>query len=221
MRKRLIAALLICVSALIGTACGAENTADDTIDTTPAVIEEDDGGAVTEMPQNDGRTFVVDSFGFTAPEGFNVYDRDCTFTPEMCLQQNIDYEKMKQYMSIVGSQLIMIPQDEIYSDAFEINVRVKEKKYDDLDFRYLNNDDLQLFAGQLMTGFGKTLDDCTFYQTENTVFIEFEMFAIDKYEYRCATVADGHMIYIFGRSSEQITPEQIAQIRAVADSFRK
>lgn len=213
--KKAIAVILLIVAMFSLSACSGnpepaytDNYSDNDMSNNEAVPE-----------VREGAYYISPDISVRAPDGYMVFDKDCTFSAEDCDQIGVNYSDMLTYMNVQSSTLIMTPENCLWADKpFQINVKYKDRDYENITLSELDNASIDILASAIISGFDITSDGYQLYETDNALFIVFDCKILDN-EQRYATIIDGHMIYIYGSAANGLTEEQRDLIREVADSL--
>lgn len=141
------------------------------------------------------------------PDGYYAFSEDLPFTEEMLRDIGVERENFEAAMPLLMGQTIIVPAGEPFSESLTIYLKVKDKKYGDITLAELSEADYEFFAGTVVLGFG--VSD---YETVEGSGLRFFVFNADQglgNVCRFATVLNGHMIYLYVNTGEEMPDEEL------------
>ena len=132
------------------------------------------------------------------------------------IRSGITAEQIDLYLSLSNRELLLLKLGDTVTSDFSISIRVKDRKYEDLDLRTLDSLSVRLVFEQLYATFGSDTSNKEIITINGIPYLKFNW----KDEQRYATILDGDMIYIWGkRANGSLSNEEQALLRHVVESI--
>ena len=166
---------------------------------------------------------------YTIPEGpftvvldeakYNIITSGMSADDPAVLRSGIPSGMFETYMSLSNTSLIMTDINDALPAPFEIDIRVKDGKYDDLDLREYNAVYANLMLDTIYSSFGDTASGKEIVNINGVPYLKFSW--LNGSELRYATIINGDMIYIWvNHDAGEVSDDEAALLLEVVKSVK-
>lgn len=138
------------------------------------------------------------------------------------IRSGIDANTFESYMSIQNRSLMMFGINERVPAEFDISIRIKDKKYEDVDLRKCSTVEAAMILNELYTDFASsafTISNKEIVTINGVPYLKFMW--MDGSELRYATIVNSDMIYIWAtRDNDTVTDDDSALLLQVVESIK-
>lgn len=220
MKKTLTLILLALMLVLVGACSNSNNNV--AVETTEKTTTEQTDNSITETQDIvNGIEIELKKINGTAvvPEEFYVIGEDYPITEQMCSDIGVESDNLREGITMLQGQTLIVPNNEPYSSSLHYYVNVKDKKYEDITLSELSETECSLIASTVVNGFG--VEDYEIVERNGLRFFVFNADLGLGNVCRYATIIDGHMIYVYSNTApEGATEEQRTVLEKIAFSIR-
>ncbi len=155
----------------------------------------------------------------SAPEGYHVFTKGGAVDPIACEDIGIEKSQMEMMMAISSNDAEIVPKGVPYTvDSTRILIKIKEKKYGDVNLASVSDAEFEEIASTLVKGFNVTDYDSV--QGNGLRYIRFqhEMPGLGTF-YRYATIINGRMVFVYLTGKSEPSEQQLKDLEFVAMSL--
>lgn len=163
-------------------------------------------------------TLQAGTFTVTLDESkYNILVPGMQISEAAVIRSGIGADMFESYMSINNKALMMFDIKERLPAEFDISIRIKDKKYADIDLRKCSASEATMMLNQIYTSFESTASNKEIVTINGVPYLKFTW--MDKSELRYATIINGDMIYIWAtRDNSMVTADDTALLLQVVES---
>lgn len=155
----------------------------------------------------------------SAPEGYHVFTKGGFVDPTACEDIGIEKSQMETLLAIASYDAELVPKGVPYTgDNAKIQIKIKEKKYGDVNLASVSDAEFEEIASTLVKGFNVTDYDTVRGKGLRYIRFQHEMPGLGTF-YRYATIINGRMVYVYLTGNQTPTEQQLRDLEFVAMSL--
>ena len=149
---------------------------------------------------------------------YNIVTTGMATSDPAVVRSGIGADMFETYMSLNGKSLIMTDiNDKVPAAKFDISIKIKDKKYADVDLRKCSTADANMMLDMIYTSFSGSATGKEIVKINGVPYLKFSW--MNDTQLRYATIVGGDMIYIWAtRDDGKVTDDDAALLLQVVES---
>lgn len=151
---------------------------------------------------------------------YNIVTTGMATSDPAVVRSGIGADMFETYMSLNGKSLIMTDiNDKVPAAKFDISIKIKDKKYADVDLRKCSTADANMMLDMIYTSFSGSATGKEIVKINGVPYLKFSW--MNDTQLRYATIVGGDMIYIWAtRDDGKVTDDDAALLLQVVESVK-